>query len=671
MGGKTGKGGGLLAEYRRVQERLNELMDTNPEEAVVEARKVTDDGGNWSLLRASVLCDAGASARDLQAVEEASKIFTRLIDRKPEDGGLKYNLANALGSIAGLDRTPTPDWWLKTATLRRRARSLLGEAAKLTGDDDAELASRMLTNLGNGLDSAHRWVEAYECYQAALGLHPSNGVAAGCAARVLGRVASRGLLGHEEHLLEVSARLAHRAKEQRDVVARFAGLDAVKAFEALPSEPGPLETVRIPGNASDYERFVAEQRLVLSPVLEGLGHDARRWDDVHIASLTERAGDADGSGTPPALFAMFNVMKADYLVARELLFQGVQGMEARPRNDTGRYMDTTDSAVYGTAPSRLVLAQRAALDILDKISVALNEGLSFGLKAKEVTFHGFWREKPNEPAWRPALAAAIRRGNPALIALSEIAADLTDGAQEGTGAGILLPAKRARHAGTHRFVVLHDMDSSRARPSKAIDRYGLDEFRGTVLDTMRLARAALLHFLEAIAYAERARDDDGGLKARMAVRPHHEARREDVEEMTVQLRTRGRDGKFRDFEAKVDRGPFHDGEYWEYMIFPESEPLEPFYARLESAGDDGARVVMIEHHDHPEFAAMGIPEEVFEHMSQLSGRRVESSENEGPHDGTYRTPRADSMWKRICRSGRAVYDEERDLYEFIPGRREW
>lgn len=671
MGGKTTKGAEALAKYRRVQDRLNELMDTNAAAAVAEARKVPDDGGNWSLLRASVLCDAGTAARDLEAVDEASRIFERLIEGKSEVSTLKYNLANTLESRARLDGTSAPDWWLNTAILRRRARSLLGEAAKLTRCDDAALASQMLTNLGNGLDSAHRWVEAYECYQAALGLHPPNGVAAGCAARVLGRVASRGLLGHEEHLLEVSARLAHRAKEQREVVARFAGLDAVKAFEALPSEPGPLETVRLPGHASDYERFVAEQRLVLSPVLEGLGHDARRWDDVHIASLTERVGDADDSGTPPALFAMFNVMKADYLVARELLFQGMQGIENRPLNDTGRYMDTTDSAVYGTAPSRLVLAQRAALDLLDKIAVALNEGLSVGLKAKEVTFHGFWREKPNEPAWRPALAAAIRRGNPALIALSEIAADLTDGAQEGTGAGILLPAKRARHAGTHRFVVLHDMDSSRTRSCKAIERYGLDEFRGTVLDTMRLARAALLHFLEAIAYAERARDDDGGLKARMDVRLHHEARREDVEEMKVQLRTKGRDGEFHDFEADVDSGPFHGGEYWEYLIFPESEPLEPFYARLESAGDDRARVVMIEHHDHPEFAAMGIPEEVFEHMSQLSGRRVESSENEDPQAGTYRTPRADSMWKRICRSGRAVYDEERDVYEFIPGRREW
>jgi hypothetical protein len=549
MGGATGKGGEPRAEYLQVQARLTGLIDTDPAAAVADARKVPDDGKNWSILRASILCDAGGAARDIAAVAESSRIFTRLVEALPAEGGMKYNLANALVNQAQLDGTPAPDWWLKTASLRRRARSLFGEAAKLTEGSDAELASQMLTNLGNGLDSAHRWVEAYECYQKALTLCPSNGVAAGCAARVLQRVASLGLLGHEEHLMEGATRLAHRAKEHRHVVARFAGPGAVNSFEALSSEPGPLETVRLPDDASAYERFVAEQRLVLSPVLEGLGDDIRRWDEVHIASLTEPIG---ADAVPPPLFAMFNVMKADYLVARELLFQGMQGVEERPRSDTGRYMDTLDFAVYGISPSRLVLAQRAAIDLLDKIAVALNECLSIGLKAKDVTFLKFWREKPNDSAWRPALASAIQLGNPALIALSEIAADLTDGSEDGTGPGILLPAKRARHAGTHRFVVLHDIESDCTRPSKAIERYGLDEFQNTVIDTMRLARAALLHFLEVVAYAERALNQDGKLKAVMGVPPHHEIRGEDVEETMVQLCTRCRDGKSHEFEAHME-----------------------------------------------------------------------------------------------------------------------
>ncbi len=146
----------------------------------------------------------------------------------------------------------------------------------------------------------------------------------------------------------------------------------------------------------------------------------------------------------PAIFAMFNVMKADYLVARELLFQGFQDLDGggAPASDSGLYFDTLDYALYGVTPSRLVLAQRAALDLLDKIAVALNEHLSVGLKAKKVNFLEFWRAKPNEPTWRPALAEAIRGGNNALIALSEIAADLTDGSQDGSLPGLLHAEKR-------------------------------------------------------------------------------------------------------------------------------------------------------------------------------------------------------------------------------------
>jgi hypothetical protein len=63
--------------------------------------------------------------------------------------------------------------------------------------------------------------------------------------------------------------------------------------------------MRLPQGASNYERFVAEHRLALSPVLEGLGDEPRRWDDAHISTLSESIG--TGATVPP-LFGMFNVM---------------------------------------------------------------------------------------------------------------------------------------------------------------------------------------------------------------------------------------------------------------------------------------------------------------------------------------------------------------------------
>lgn len=510
-------------DFQRVQQRLASLVNDDPAVAINAARGLSAQEVDWRMLRAVVLCDAGERAGDLIAVEEASRIFSELRERFPDEGILNYNLANALTAQARLDRTQRPDWYLQTAALRRRARAHYGHAvASLEGEDRA-LASQAMTNLGNDFDAAFRWVEAFECYQAALALYPMNGVASGTAATILLRVSSEGILGHQRHLRDVAERLAHHAKSNRETVIEFSGPDAAEAFAKLPSRRGELAKPDLGRNISAYERFVAENRLLLSPVLEGLGHDPRRWDDAHIPSLIEPI--SAGPQVPP-LFAMFNVMKADYLVVRELLFQGLrEPPESSP--DPGLYFDTLDYAVYGVLPSQLVLAQRAALDLLDKIAVALNERLSVVENPKQVNFHGFWRAVPNNPRWKPALTKVIGEGNPALVALSEIATDLSDGSQEGAPPGLLSAEKRTRHAGTHRFIVLHDLSVGGFRPSAAVEHHDLRSFKKSALLTVRLARAALLHLLEAITYSDRSRGRHSGCLGQMPVHPHHVIRGED------------------------------------------------------------------------------------------------------------------------------------------------
>jgi tetratricopeptide (TPR) repeat protein len=510
------------AQFMRERARLLELLNTDAAAAIREARALAHVDNNWKLLRAVILCDAAIQAKDASAAEESVAIFSELHRVASDDGGLTYNLANALSRKAQLDEPKGADWYLRTAALRRTARLLYGESAKALQAKDARLASQVMTNLGTSLDAAHRWMEALEAYQAALALYPDNGIASGCAAEVVFRIARLEMFGHQLHLLDFAARLAHHAKAHRDVVLDFGGPAAAATFDKLESRPGNV-TTPLPDNITDFERFVAENRLLLSPVLDGVAHDPKRWDDAHLMGLTESVG--AGASVPP-LYAMFNTMKADYLVARELLFHGLSEPAPSPR-DTGLYMDTLDYAVYGVAPSRLVLAQRAGLDLLDKIAVALNEHFAIGIKVRDCHFHTFWREKLNAPTWRPALATAIANGNPALVALSEIGADLTDGSQDGSAPGLLSLEKQTRQAGTHRFVVLHDLKIGDSRPSSAIEHYDLDEFRQTALRTVRLARAALLHFLEVVEYVERARPDDGKLVGEMLVYPHHHIRGEE------------------------------------------------------------------------------------------------------------------------------------------------
>lgn len=522
MGAATGSGkdSGEEEQFNRTRDLLRDLLDTSPHEAVALARELPQMDANWLLLRATILCDGGFAIADTSAVDEAIEIFDKFL---PLDTALPYNLANALARRAQLDKPYGLDWYLRTATIRSRARALNWIAANQLEDEDPQFASQVMTNLGNALDAAHRWLEAFECYEQALRLYPRNGVASGNAARALFRVAQNDTFEHQPHLFDIALQFAQHCKENLDVVAVFAGPHAVATYQELPSErkeePGSTREKR--PDPSDYEMFVAEHRLFLAPILHGFAHDLRRWDDAYIRSIIEPIGTGP---EPPPVIAMFNVMKADYLVARELLYQSLASDPSA--RETGLYMDTLDYATYGQDTSRLVLAQRAALDILDKIAVALNEHFKLGLKKRDVSFVKIWRKKPGTADWHPGLRKVLNRGDPALLALSEVAADLSSQATHDEPP--LLSAEReARHRGTHRFTVLHDLGVGGHRPSDTIDHLELHTFQKTALRTLKLARAALLYFVEAIYYDTEARKQEGGLTVPMRIYPHHYIRGED------------------------------------------------------------------------------------------------------------------------------------------------
>ena len=313
---------------------MQELTDRDPKAAIAAARELESDHSNWLQVRAGTLCDAGLLAKDTSAIEESVELFEKIRVLIPERGQTSYNLGNALAALAQVQISKSPDWYLSTAEIRWRSRSMHGNAALKARASEPELASQIMTNLGNGLDASHRWIEAYKSYMNALSLFPKNGVASGCAAEVLFGVASpEKIIGHEPHLLEVAYRLSNHSKKNSAIVEKLSGPAAVKAFARLPSKAGELISSSLRKTASPFEEFVAENRLLLSPILEGLSHSPDRWDDAHIHSLIDPA--KNGATIPP-LFTMYNVMKADYLTARDLLFQGIKGKA----KETGFYLST-------------------------------------------------------------------------------------------------------------------------------------------------------------------------------------------------------------------------------------------------------------------------------------------------------------------------------------------
>jgi hypothetical protein len=193
---------------RAEQTRLYNLMEIDAKQALAEARQLHNDGpgGMWMQLRGCVLTEAGGSSHDEKAVKEGIAIFRAASASKPDDPMVAYNLANALAALAGIDGTKLPERYLQTAGLRLESRALYGSASKALRRKHPSLATQCLTNVGNALDYAFRWIEAFEVYVDALAIYPANGVASGAAAEVLLRVASTGRQRGSKHLRAAARR---------------------------------------------------------------------------------------------------------------------------------------------------------------------------------------------------------------------------------------------------------------------------------------------------------------------------------------------------------------------------------------------------------------------------------------------------------------------------------
>ncbi len=149
----------------------------------------------------------------------------------------------------------------------------------------------------------------------------------------------------------------------------------------------------------------------------------------------------------PGIFGALNVLKAEFLVARRLAFQGQRMHAESPArqhpDDPGLYTDTLDGSLYGEPPALLLLAHRSALDVLDKIAVTANEHFSSGLAPARVEYSRYWRDTRTGQL-RPQLGSG-GEGLRCLLALAELAGDLSED-------GMYPNARLLRNAGTHRLV---------------------------------------------------------------------------------------------------------------------------------------------------------------------------------------------------------------------------
>ncbi|MEQ1532269.1 MAG: hypothetical protein HOO97_03435 [Sideroxydans sp.] len=500
--------------FTELSNHLATLLDSNPAEAVNKAREIdldTSDRFNLMSLRAAILIDGGVLTNQQDAIEEGLAYFRELYGLFPNDN-IAYNLANGL--VAATGNPPRnrswPDHQEQTSMQRAEARRCYWKVAHNL-DADPMLRTQAWTNLANQFSNSFRLSEAQDAWRAALEIDPNNGVAASSAARNLLWLFEQGCCSDLTRVEAIMlAKIAHR---NQDRVIQYAGAQAAQQIAAFASELGDPPP-RSP-HTDPFIKWAERERLTLAPVVELVDPALGKLDWLTLPGILER--ESGSSGMPPPIFAMFNVLKSDFILARDLAWRVISD-SVWPT--TGRFADTLDYATYGPDASALILAHRTALDLLDKVAVTANHYFELGQQPDKIYFGQMWRQKLDKVTGMRPLAKTvdvkIRAGVSALYGLVELADDY------GNEAGILRPQKDLRNAGTHRFVILHDLGTPvYNRQTPEVEHHHREQFTQEVLRALRVARSSIQMLALAILQHEQVlAKQTGGFVGTLTVHDH-------------------------------------------------------------------------------------------------------------------------------------------------------
>lgn len=277
--------------------------------------------------------------------------------------------------------------------------------------------------------------------------------------------------------------LANVAKQNRSRTQEYAGKHAANELSKIADKLG--EAPARPRHADPFIRWIEQERLTLAPAVELVDPALEKLDWLVLPDILERNPGREAV-TPPPLFAMFNTLKADFILARDLAWRANKDTEWP---ETGIFADTLDFAIYGPGTSAHILAHRTAIALLDKIGVTANHHFKMGHEPSKVFFGRIWRQTGSAKISPPPLVSvverAIQRETEALYGLIELSEDCND------KGGILRSHKDLRNAGTHRFVVLHDLGTPTFRPAAEIEHHQHEQFAEEVTRALRVARSAL------------------------------------------------------------------------------------------------------------------------------------------------------------------------------------
>ena len=504
-----------IESYKRNQRRLSHLLskEGSARMAVALAEALVpsqDQGPNVRHLRACVYADAGIRLKEIALVQEGVRIWGEMDPH--ESVTISYNLASAQLGIwqLAVEQEGMGDAWLNKRSHLHEARRLFDFVVQHK-EGDTELRLKALTDCGNSFDIVGRYLDALDCYERALKLDSSFGMAAGNRGITLLNVASL-MGGHESHVLFQAASDLDIAITDQERVLHNGGQSALETFKRrragfrVTEDLHHSATKLLPQLGDLHLDWCLRNQLFLHISPDCIRAGSETLDTVTFKSISMSLAEDAALDRANEIVDAFNTIKQDYIVARYLIWLAatedspIQG-QAKTITRRTSFWDSLNYAYWGVRPGIGIQALKGNLDTLDTIAAFVHLYFRTGRGVRDIEFRTLPYAGRSKKKLAPSLAEALKppEQNRGLAALFDLSAELDEQSTS--------PLRRLiqrRHAATHRFLSVHIEGTPDS--SDWIERLSWPELLEESLESLRITRRAILYLAQMIHIHERATD---------------------------------------------------------------------------------------------------------------------------------------------------------------------
>lgn len=479
----------------------------------VEAVKLAETLSN-DAFRAAIFIDGGLALGDSSRVRKGTRLFENMLQAdeigKFSKCSILYNTANGYSSLYKLKRMKGKEVIPPNDSDLRSAKSLYLQAIENLGDSEPSFASQVWINYGNCLSQLGRFIECIECYEYAIRIDPTNGMAAGNLSIELEH-ASR-IMGHYRHEYIALAYAFLKRALSSEMHLRYGSLQAVDDFQArlkylegfihahkepiLP--PEPVKANHENKYQQTYIEFCIKNGLFLNAWAGNKNLSPGITDDISFGSITTSIEDKH---LVPELLRILNEIKEAYTTARYLYFMSQSKSETLDNvSQTAIYFDNFDYSINGVYTGLCKTAYSRAFDVLDKVARIVNT--YFGIGERKSTFWNIFAEKQSQGETHEIRFVARQTicdtKNPSMFALSDLCIDYFEDAKVD-----LKTIDTRRNRITHDYLNVKLYLANDDSKETVIELGELEQQTKVVL---RLAKYAVLYVVSAVNIAERRKE---------------------------------------------------------------------------------------------------------------------------------------------------------------------